>query len=822
MESVSGSHVARSEISAAEPAPQPRSAPMAKGIKKFRLTIAFAITALLVIAIAAFIANYVIGNLAEHNLVRIAEENTARDGLHIQSMISGMHDTQKSMPQSMSSVGTMADSGTMMESIQQPMPLTLESLAGPQGLTTTIPMLTEGFNIVKFELYDLDGMTLWSSDPGNIGMSIRENSSYQKAAAGGVGSELVKDADVIDLGGVSRPVDVVRSYLPLPEMPDGNIVGVMEVTRDVSSDVALQVDDTKSVILWTTLGTMGGLFLVLLGFIVVANRSIFRSHAREVSLAHDQLAEREQAEEALQQAYRAKSEFLASMSHEIRTPMNAILGMTDLLSETPLTPEQKEYLRVTRTAGDTLLALINDILDLSKVEAGQIKLEKVDFDLGELAEETAELLAAPAHDKGLELVCQISAGVPTLLVGDPVRLRQIITNLVSNAVKFTGSGEVVVRIQNDPAATEAGSLRFQVSDTGIGIPPGKLETIFDSFTQVDSSTTREYGGTGLGLTICRRLVELMDGKIWVDSEVGGGSTFYFTVRLEIQNEPLKSLPPCWETITKVNTLIVDDNSTNRMILKEMLTTWGFSAVLVDDGYQALAELDRARRDEKPYQLLLLDRRMPGMDGFEVAEHIKQDLGIVDITIMMLTSDNRANDIARCQQLGISRYLVKPVRRSDLLRAITAAMGLMETAAEPPAVAALVTHVDQRALRILLAEDSQDNRLLIQSYLKKTLYQIDVAENGEKAVERFTSKEYDLVLMDMQMPVMDGYHATKSMREWETERGVRPTPILALTAHALSEDAQKSLGAGCTGHLTKPIKKVTLMEAIYEHTRRTEE
>lgn len=536
------------------------------------------------------------------------------------------------------------------------------------------------------------------------------------------------------------------------------------------------------------------------------------------------LAERRRAEQELKQAHevvieasQAKSRFLSSMSHEIRTPMNTIIGLTESLQRTQLADKQRQNLRIIQRAGDSLLSIIDDILDISKVEAGLVELETLDIELAKLVEETTEFFAIQASNKGLELNCLVDPDLPSHVVGDPTRLRQILVNLLSNSLKFTKMGRIDVVVERDITSFDQKHIVFRVSDTGIGIPEPKLESIFDSFTQADSTTTREYGGTGLGLSISELLVELMGGRISVESKVGQGSSFSFSLQLEAC--PVGEADTCTQIFNE-KILILDDNSGLQIYMKHLLAEWGIRAETVANGTQALTELERCADQNESYKLLLLDRRLPDIDGLDLAAQIRSNDKFRDMEIILVTAapDVKLSE-TNLKRLGIRYCIPKPFKRLDLFQAITNTLGFKFT--EPEATEPKPTDFinagreleDDRDLRILLVDDFEDNWLVVQSHLEDTNFRIDSAESGEIAVEKFLTNKYDLVLMDIQMPGMDGYAATKIIREWEIKQGAAQTPIIALTANALKQDEQDSIDAGCTAHISKPIKRATLMRAI---------
>ena len=552
---------------------------------------------------------------------------------------------------------------------------------------------------------------------------------------------------------------------------------------------------------------------ILLAGTEIRRRSRMEREIREneARLAQINAALREQTARA-EEASVAKSSFLSSMSHEIRTPMNAILGMADMLWESELSPTQRHYVEVFRRAGGTLLNLINHILDLSKIESGNFLLEKVDFHLRDLVEQVMEMLSPIAESKALSLVGHIEPGTAVSVIGDPVRLQQILLNLLGNAVKFTDQGTVLLRVHSQSTETSA-DVTFEISDTGIGIAADKLQLIFEDFAQAEASTTRRFGGTGLGLSISKRLVTLMGGDLQVRSELGRGTTFCFTVTFPIGAEQASSTLMVPEEIHGKAVLIVDNNEMNRVVLTEMCSAWGMEVTGCNRGVDAVDAVRRSL-NVRPFSLALVDRMMPGLDGFETARQIQ----LLDpkTAILLISSDSQSGDVARCRELDLAGHLMKPIRRAELLQKIVRALS---NAPEPAhAIEAWQAPAPTgRRVHVLVAEDSEDNRFLLQAYCKGTNYDLTFAADGERALEAYRESNFDIVLMDLLMPVLDGLTATREIRALEGHCGRKHTPILALTANALLQDATTALEAGCDAHLAKPITRRDLLQALDKWT-----
>jgi PAS domain S-box-containing protein len=534
-----------------------------------------------------------------------------------------------------------------------------------------------------------------------------------------------------------------------------------------------------------------------------------------LAIYHD-ITELDRARQEAEEANRAKSEFLANMSHEIRTPMNGVMGMLELALETQLTPEQRDYLETSLHSAEALLAILNDILDFSKIESGRLELEKINFNLRNTVEDVAYTLAARAQSKGLEMACLIHPDISADLRGDPGRLRQILVNLVGNAIKFTHQGEIVIQAEPLKETESHALVHFSVQDTGIGILPERKSAVFDRFTQADGSTTRKYGGTGLGLTISKQLVEAMRGKIGVDSTPGVGSTFWFDLTFEKQPREKRGTAPLSLSgpvnLSAARILVVDDNQTNRFILTKNVEAMGCRVDAVSSGAKALESLRNAHRVGDPYHVVLLDMQMPGMDGEQTARAIKSDPAVKDVKIIILTSMGHRGDAARMESLGCSGYLLKPVKQQMLFDATMAVLGREKE--ESPALITRHLLAEQRrfGLRLLLAEDNPINQKLAVTVLQKAGYSVDTVDNGSDAISKAKDNPYNAILMDVQMPGTDGFEATHQIRKWEKERGGH-IPIIAMTAHAMQGDRERCLEAGMDDYVTKPIQPTVLISAL---------
>lgn len=666
-------------------------------------------------------------------------------------------------------------------------------------LTEDVDAWAQGLSVLKVKVFDPQGRTVFSTSAKQIGQDKRKSKGFQMAIQGQSRSFLNHKDTFTGMQGRVKDRNLLSSYLPLrPDGPDGSIEGVFELYTDVTP-LLQQVETTQRNMLWGTSGVLGLLYAVLFGIVYRGDRIIQEKNAAAAAAA------------------RAKDDFLAMMSHEIRTPMNGVIGMTGLLLDTELTSQQQEFTETIRKSGDSLLTLINDILDYSKIEAGKLDLEKQAVNVRVCVEDALELVASRVGPKEIELAGVVEPDVPQAILGDVTRLRQILVNLLGNAIKFTQSGEVVVHVSAEPFAADTPlyELCFAVRDTGMGIPAERQNRLFKSFSQVDSSTTRKFGGTGLGLAICKRLCKMMGGRIWVESEEGQGSTFAFTIQSEETEDTTvlaQSLPAV--TLKDKRVLIVDDNETNQRVLTLQTESWKMKPQVAASGDEALGLLEHAG----PFDIAILDMQMPEMDGLTLAQKIRRHPRGAEFPLVMLTSIGQVPDLAHHKDL-FAVWLNKPVKQSQLYNALVQSLTGNEVKSQKSAAPQLDAEMATRhPLKILLAEDNPVNQKLAVLILAKMGYRPDVVGNGLEVLQALKRQPYDVILMDVQMPEMDGLTATTHI--CQAERSEERPQIIAMTANAMQGDREKCLDAGMDDYVTKPINLQELVAALEKCQPRT--